>query len=588
MSLTSGWAAPAAHPGASHDKEDPMDKRWRRGLAGALLLVVLYAGAAMWPTALGGATTYVSTHGSSMEPTFHQGDLALVRQANHYDVGDVVAYRSATLHTTVLHRIVAHGPQGYTFKGDNNSFEDPDHPNESDLIGKLWVHVPKGGKLLGALRVVLPLVLVGLSLLGAGAATTRNRSRKKPAHLAARSGAPSSVRNWRSATIGLAVTASLCLALGYLSFGRPTSQSGSEPVRYTQQGTFTYSATAPSGPVYADGTIRTGDPVFRRLVKQLDVTFAYALASTATRQLAGTIAVRTEVRSGNGWHRVLDSLPAQAFTGDGSSATVHLDLDKLESMVQVVEYLTGVKGGDTVVSIRPEAKIVGVLGSQQLEQTYAPTLDFRLEPLQLKLSDPGAQLETTVGGTLQHTMDVPRQMEAFGLALPVGTARTLSLLLGVPALLGAGAGLVAMRRRLQDEADHIELRHGHRIVPVTAIETTNEIDVTSMLDLARLAEQHGSLILRRQGTLSKDYLLRADGVVYRYRAGDGGRGRIEPPIASAARYADVPTPPPAPPIPKAAPVPPVEAEAPAPPLVPAEPLIDGTYRFRSGDGYVAD
>src|SRR4051812_49977795 len=105
-----------------------MDKRWRRGLAGALLLVVLYAGAAVWPTALGGSTTYVTTHGSSMEPSFHQGDLALVRQANHYDVGDVVAYRSATLKgTTILHRIIAQGPEGYTFRGDNNGFEDPDH-----------------------------------------------------------------------------------------------------------------------------------------------------------------------------------------------------------------------------------------------------------------------------------------------------------------------------------------------------------------------------------------------------------------------------------------------------------------------------
>jgi signal peptidase I len=571
-----------------------MDKRWRRGLAGALLLVGLYASVAVWPTTLGGSTTYVSTHGSSMEPSFHQGDLALVRRSNHYDVGDIVAYRSHTLkNVTVLHRIVAHGPEGYTFKGDNNGFEDPDHPNESDLIGKLWVHVPKGGKLLGAVRLVLPLLLVGLALLGAGTATNRTRSRKRPAHLATRSVAPSSVRNWRSGAVVLAGLALACLALGYLSFGRPTSQSGSEPVRYTQQGTFTYSAAAPVGPVYADGKVKTGDAVFRRLVKQLDVTFAYALGSTAPRQLAGTISVKTEVRSGNGWHQTLDSLPAQAFTGDGSSATIHLDLDKLESMVKVVEYLTGVTGGDTVVSIRPEAKVVGLLGSQQLEQTYAPILDFRLEPLQLKLTDPSKQLTTTHAETLQHTMDVPRQMAAFGLAVPVQTARTLSLVLGLPAVLGAGAGLLAMRRRLQDEADHIELRHGHRIVPVSAVETTNEIDVTSMQDLARLAEQHGSLILRRQGTLSKDYLLRADGVVYRYRAGDSGRGRIEPPIASAARYADVPTPPPAPPIaepspPIAAPTPPVATEAPTPPLVPAEPLTDGTYRFRSGDGYVAD
>ena len=203
-----------------------MDKRWRRGVIGVLALVVLYAGTALWPTALGGAATYVTTHGTSMQPSFHQGDLAIVRRANHYSVGEVVAYRSQTLKdTVVLHRIVAHTAQGYTFKGDNNSFEDPDHPNESQLVGRLWVHVPKGGRLLGALRLVLPLLLVGLVLVSAGATTRGRRNRSKPAHLAVRPMAPMSVRNWRSATLVLAGTSVACVGLGYVSFTRPTAAS---------------------------------------------------------------------------------------------------------------------------------------------------------------------------------------------------------------------------------------------------------------------------------------------------------------------------------------------------------------------------
>jgi signal peptidase I len=578
-----------------------MDKRWRRGVIGALALVVLYAGTAFWPAALGGSATYVTTHGSSMEPSFHQGDLAVVRRANHYGVGDVVAYRSETLHTTVLHRITAHGADGYTFRGDNNDFTDPDHPNESQLIGKLWIHVPKGGRVLGALRIVLPLLLVGLALLGAGATTASKRNRKKPAHLAVHPMAPTSVRNWRSATAALGATAVACLALGYVSFTHPTSQSGSEPVRYTQQGTFTYSATAPVGAVYDDGKVETGEPIFRRLVKQLDVTFAYGLEAAATHQLAGTISVKTEVRSGNGWHRTLDLLPAQAFTGDASSATVHLDLDELEQTVKLVEYLTGVQGGTIVVSVQPEAKVVGVLGGQELTQTFSPKLELRLEPLQLKLQDPGKALDSTQAGTLQHTMSVPRQLAAFGLALPVGTVRLLAVLLGLPALFAAGAGAVAMRRRLQDEADHIELRHGHRIVPVTSMETENEIDVTSMADLVRLSEQHGALILRRQGTLSKDYLLRVEGLVYRYRAGDVGRTRIEPPIATGPAFEAEP-PPEAPPVATVAPPAPRYASVPTPPAAPPLPprpdgagtsfleprTEDGRYRYRAGDGRIDD
>ena len=61
----------------------------------AALALVLSAVWLFWPLALGGGTTYLATHGISMEPGFHAGDLAILRTADRYAVGDVVAYRSA-------------------------------------------------------------------------------------------------------------------------------------------------------------------------------------------------------------------------------------------------------------------------------------------------------------------------------------------------------------------------------------------------------------------------------------------------------------------------------------------------------------
>ena len=48
----------------------------------------------------------------------------------------------------MLHRIVAIHGGHYTFKGDNNSFLDPVHPTRSQLIGKLWLHLPRAGVML--------------------------------------------------------------------------------------------------------------------------------------------------------------------------------------------------------------------------------------------------------------------------------------------------------------------------------------------------------------------------------------------------------------------------------------------------------
>lgn len=94
----------------------------------------------------GGGTTYLATHGTSMEPMFHAGDLAVVRSAAGYSVGDVVAYHSDLLDTTVLHRIIAVDGGAFTTKGDNNAWQDPDHPTEDRIIGRLWVALPQGGR----------------------------------------------------------------------------------------------------------------------------------------------------------------------------------------------------------------------------------------------------------------------------------------------------------------------------------------------------------------------------------------------------------------------------------------------------------
>ena len=114
-------------------------------LAPIALLVILCA--MFWPANLGGHTTFVSTHGTSMEPRFHSGDLAIVQPSSHYRVGMIAAYKSATLHgTVVLHRIVAVNQGRFTFKGDNNNFTDPDHPSAAALVGALRARVPHGGE----------------------------------------------------------------------------------------------------------------------------------------------------------------------------------------------------------------------------------------------------------------------------------------------------------------------------------------------------------------------------------------------------------------------------------------------------------
>src|SRR5215218_2486016 len=119
----------------------------------SIAVAVLLAGVWMFlPTSLGGSATYVSTFGTSMEPGFHTGDLAVLRPAGSYDVGDVIAYRSDSLNTTVMHRIVERDGDRFVTQGDNNSWLDEDQPTTDQVMGALWFRVPQGGKALAALR----------------------------------------------------------------------------------------------------------------------------------------------------------------------------------------------------------------------------------------------------------------------------------------------------------------------------------------------------------------------------------------------------------------------------------------------------
>jgi len=105
------------------------------------------------PPQLGGSTSFTTVDGTSMLPKLRRSDLVALRPAASYRVGDVVGYRSTLIGRVVLHRIVAIHGDRYVFKGDHNSFIDPDRPTRAQLVGKLWFQVPSAGRAVDTLHV---------------------------------------------------------------------------------------------------------------------------------------------------------------------------------------------------------------------------------------------------------------------------------------------------------------------------------------------------------------------------------------------------------------------------------------------------
>ena len=106
------------------------------------LFVAILFWLAFAPTQLGGQVTYVIVDGNSMEPKFHFGDLVLVRRQDTYQIGDAVTYQNAELGRFVFHRIVNIQTDRFILQGDHNTWLDGYQPNQSEIIGKLWIHIP--------------------------------------------------------------------------------------------------------------------------------------------------------------------------------------------------------------------------------------------------------------------------------------------------------------------------------------------------------------------------------------------------------------------------------------------------------------
>ncbi len=536
-----------------------------RSRLASVAFVILVAAAWLYlaPTQIGGATTYLATSGISMEPRFHAGDLALIRPADRYSVGEVVAYRSTLLHTIVLHRIIARDGDRYVFKGDHNNFVDPTRPTRSELVGALWLRIPAGGRVLGWLHsppvVVALLGAIFLLLLGTGEERRRRDRgrrggggsvRERARSMSGRdSGVPS---DFRGLLIAVAAVAAF-FVLGIYAFAHPLRNPATTKIPYSQGVSFGYAASAPAGPVYPDGSVNTGNPIFLNLVHQVRVQVDYRLTTAAPHTLGGTEDVLVRLTGPGGWTRVTQITPAVHFTGDQASAAVTLGLTYIQSLFAQVARLTGAPAtAGYSISVVPQFRIGGTLAGRPLSTSYDPVLSFQLNDVQLLPGvGPSAPGNTPTGLTSSQNGSVTRgattanTISVLGRTVEIATLRWLSLF----GFLVAGASALLMlqlkRREPFAETARIQSRYGHLIVSIVGpADLTGRpvFDVASIKALVALAERSERLILHQYGDSADTFLVDDEGTVYRYRTRPTGVVWSDSPaiVPQATRRADRP------------------------------------------------
>jgi signal peptidase I len=518
----------------------------RAACISAAIALMLAAVWLFWPLALGGSATYVGTHGTSMEPRFHTGDLGILRSADSYSVGDVVAYRSDSLDTVVMHRIVAMDGDRFVIQGDNNDFLDEDHPSEDQVLGKLLLRVPQGGKALAAVTDpgVLGLVAVAALTLVGAARRPRGRHGARAARRGSAPRLPSFPMPVRARAREVAmVSALVALAAGVggaVLLAMPSTQSASSALQVTQQGDFTYTGTAQIGTTYPDGVVSTGDTVWTELASDLTVSFTNTVSGPDLADLRGAMRLDVSVASADGWSAYLNSSPDVALDGGAVAATATVDVDTARASSLLSRHYAeiGTAGAPATLIVTPVVATAGTSRGVAFEAGSPDPLTFTLDAASMRLADGATSAALTPSTQTEVTVEeiVPRRFSVLSVEIPIDLARIVVAAAFGLALLTLAGGAWIGRTGRGDVADQFLVRHADRILPVAAFTPgPTVIDVADVESLHRVAERFDTIVLHHAGPDEDVFAVRDVDATYRLVIpGMPERQRGKPPVPAPA------------------------------------------------------
>ncbi|MFG1989157.1 DUF5305 family protein [Actinoplanes sp. NPDC048988] len=467
---------------------------------------------------------YVVTSGISMNPVYYQGDLVITAKADSYQVGQIAAYHGDIPGQRVLHRIIGgNGSAGFVLKGDNNQSIDPKNPTTDEMIGRAVLHIPKVGTWLKPFLSPTGLGMLSFLVISGGAATAaRNRReiprgrRKKKVKAMSRQGGSletaaavlKTVQRLppalRSAAYFAAALTVFALVIGILGWMKPVVETRTTAAPPGQSITYSYSAKVPKSAAYDGTTVTSPEPIFRKLTDNVDLVVEY-------KGPAGTFDLSANLTNGTGWHTTINLVDEVAFTGTTYKATAKFDLKALVARADAASAAIGAAGSGAV-AVALTARVV----SDGLGTMSAP-LVLEITPMQMVLNG-SAKLTSSNSGSASTTV-VPREIGLLGLT--AAKARSYAILVLIAAaVIVAVVLLLALRRMPLRTRAQIERRYPQLLVqvePMASPPGKPVVNVDNFPALVKLAEKYGQMILTWRREDSDDFVVRDEGITYRYR-----------------------------------------------------------------------
>jgi EAL domain-containing protein (putative c-di-GMP-specific phosphodiesterase class I) len=481
----------------------------------------------------------------------------------------VVAYKNADIDRFVIHRIIDIQRGRFLLQGDNNSWVDQYEPVSQEVLGKLWLHLPKFGLYMQKLREPFFMAFFA-GLIGSMVAGTLfvSKQREKKSmeenskktelnirkHLATlgqkinfekfrekfnsrhsddteiilsgespEQDNPQRKNMLETFFFALAAVAFLSLMLGILSFTRPATQTVSDDVDYQHLGFFSYSASAPAG-VYDSTTINSGEPIFPALTCSVNMTFNYTLVAASAENIAGSYELTAYLtHPQSGWQRTLPLQERSPFNGATFNTQADLNLCEIVRLIESVEEITAARQGSYLLSVNPQVQVTGLVEGRTLETSFDPRISFQYDRTQFYLAgqgDDGDPLKPSETSFLHNVKEIPNTLSFFGIKLNVPALRIIALVAFILSLSGlAVLGLQVENISRNDRQTFVRMKYDPLVIDVNQTGLNHnapKIDVKSIDDLAKLAEKHNAMILHKARTDADQYLVHVEGYSYVY------------------------------------------------------------------------
>jgi len=444
------------------------------------------------PSFLYGDTSYIIVMGRSMEPTLKQGDLAILKRAESYSVGDILGYVTP-YGPIVIHRIVAAKGGAFILKGDNRTSVDPWDVTQDMVLGKLLFSMSYVGHVFNFLKepIRLAATIAVLFFVSAIPLSEPAKRRRSKFHLSHR---------WLSKRIiGLALLAVLLAvsAYGVFYFHRLPSERTKfvELYRYGHVGTFDYSVELKPNILYNKTTVGPGEAIYLNLAQTMDIRFVYEFNCTRPAEVSGSYSVHMYLELPEQWTKRFTLVSVVPFNSEGFSFSHQLNITSINELIHAIERETATRAPAYNLTITPVIHVSARVGGDLIEEDFSPSMVITFAGSRLTVEG----LEHSQPKIVGETKVEPAPWDLYGIPILVSHLRYLSY----AALAGFSVAIVwaAYYKRAEPKsvAERIRKKYGELIADLREAppqaKTQTVIQIASIEDLVKIAESQGKPIL---------------------------------------------------------------------------------------------